>query len=287
VPTQPPAVRYDLLRHRLDDGEQTTVYLVRYPRPQTSLSVEHFPVPQRLDRWCRQSGIREAIVGGFFVRPHGPPLGEVWIGGRRIETEPVHTPYGQARAAIYVNEGEIRIGRRAELPSRPDGHLLQAGPMLVRDGTPLRDRRDPEGFVAGAHQFDSAITRGRHPRAALGSSNQELIALVCDGRRTGIDAGLTLAELAQLMADLGAQQAINLDGGGSTALIHHGHLLNRPYDDQDRPSPNPRAVATAAIFHTAATQRLAFNAAARQPHTNSAVLPPATTIAASLLPHSS
>ena len=52
------------------------------------------------------------------------------------------------------------------------------------------------------------------------------------------------------MADLGARQAINLDGGGSTALIHHGHLLNRPYDAQDRPS-STRAVATAAIFHAA------------------------------------
>ena len=121
--------------------------------------------------------------------------------------------------------------------------------MLVRDGAPLRDLHDPEGFVAAAHQFDSDITSGRHPRAALGTSIDELIALVCDGRRTGIDAGLTLAELAQLMADLRARQAINLDGGGSTALIHHGHLLNRPYDAQDRPSGKSRAVATADLPH--------------------------------------
>ena len=63
------------------------------------------------------------------------------------------------------------------------------------------------------------------------------------------------------MADLGAREAINLDGGGSTALIHHGHLLNRPYDGQDRPSISPRAVATAAIFHAAPT-RPALSAAA-------------------------
>jgi hypothetical protein len=249
------AIRYDLLRHRLGDGEQTTVYVVRYPRPQTSLSVQHFRVPRRLDGWCRRFGVQEAIVGGFFVRPHGPPLGDLWVGGRRIETEPIPDPYGGARAAIYVDEGQIRIGPRTELPPRPAGHLLQAGPMLVRDGAPLRDLHDPEGFVASAHQFDSDITSGRHPRAALGTSNDELIALVCDGRRTGIDAGLTLAELAELIADLGARQAINLDGGGSTALIHHGHLLNRPYDAQDRPSTNSRAVATAAIFHTTSTHR--------------------------------
>ena len=257
-----PAIRYELLRHRLEDGEQTTVYIIRYPRPQTSLSVQHFAVPQQLDQWCRRFGVREAIVGGFFVRPHGPPLGELWIGGRRIETQPVLEPYGDARAAIYVGEGEIRIGPRAQLPPRPAGHLLQAGPMLVHDGTPLHDLHDPEGFVAGAHQFDSDITSGRHPRAALGTSDDELIALVCDGRRTGIDAGLTLVELAHLIVDLGARQAINLDGGGSTALIHHGHLLNRPYDAQDQPSSNSRAVVTAAIFHDATTEQAAFSGAA-------------------------
>jgi exopolysaccharide biosynthesis protein len=133
--------------------------------------------------------------------------------------------------------------------------------MLVRDGAPLRDLHDPEGFVAGAHQFDSDITSGRHPRAALGTSDDELIALVCDGRRTGIDVGLTLPELAELMADLGARHAINLDGGGSTALIHHGHLLNRPYDAQDRPSSNSRAVATAALFHTTPAQSTLSGAA--------------------------
>jgi Phosphodiester glycosidase len=248
------AIRYDLLRHRLGDGEQTTVYVVRHPRPETSLSVQHFAAPQRLARWCQRFGVREAMVGGFFVRPHGPPLGELWIGGRRIETEPVLHPYGRARAAIYVEEREIRIGPRTELPRRPAGHLLQAGPMLVRDGTPVHNPHDPEGFVAGAHQFDSDITCGRHPRAALGTTDHELIALVCDGRRTGIDAGLTLAELAELMADLGAEQAINLDGGGSTALIHHGHLLNHPYDAQDQPTSNSRPVATAAIFHAAEAQ---------------------------------
>jgi hypothetical protein len=249
VPTPTLAPRYELLRHRLADGEDTTVYVVRYPRPQTRIRIEHFRRPRRLDRWCQRSGVREAIVGGFFRRPQGPPLGELWIDGRRIETE----PYRAMRAAIHIDEHEVLIAPRTELPPQPAGHLLQAGPMLVREGTSLPHVNDPEGFVAGAHQFDSDITAGRHPRAALATSDQELIALVCDGRRTGVDAGLTLTELADLVAGLGARDAINLDGGGSTALVHRGHLLNRPYDDQDRPSGHPRPVATAAIFHPAAT----------------------------------
>jgi exopolysaccharide biosynthesis protein len=65
-----------------------------------------------------------------------------------------------------------------------------------------------------------------------------------------------------VIADLGAREVINLDGGGSTALIHHGHLLNRPYDAQDQPSSNSRAVVTAAIFHDAATELTALSGAA-------------------------
>ena len=63
-----------------------------------------------------------------------------------------------------------RDRRRDELPAQPRGDLLQAGPLLVRDGAPCFERAlDPEGFSAGQSQFDSDITDGRHPRARSGS----------------------------------------------------------------------------------------------------------------------
>ena len=99
--------------------------------------------------------------------------------------------------------------------------------MLVRDGAGSSRRvQDPEGFSAGARQFDSDITAGRYPRAALGIADGTLIAAVCDGR-TDDDAGLTLDELAEAMIDLGATDAINLDGGGSASLVIGGILRNR------------------------------------------------------------
>jgi exopolysaccharide biosynthesis protein len=57
-----------------------------------------------------------------------------------------------------------------------------------------------------------------------------------------------LAELARLLISFGARDAINLDGGGSTTLVHRGHLLNRPYSDVDQPAPESRAVVTALLF---------------------------------------
>jgi exopolysaccharide biosynthesis protein len=119
----------------------------------------------------------------------------------------------------------------------------------VRAGAVVFDpRHDREGFSAGAGQFDSDITEGRHPRAALGISEDAIVAVACDGRRSRVDDGLTMSELADVLVELGAVDAINLDGGGSTTLVHRRHLLNRPYSTQDQPAPESRPIVSALLL---------------------------------------
>ena len=143
----------------------------------------------------------------------------------------------------------MRLLERGAAPGEPAGDLLQAGPLLVADGAVVFDPDDDrEGFSAGAGQFDSDITDGRYPRAALGVSGEWLFAVACDGRRSNVDGGLSMPELAEVMVELGAESAINLDGGGSTTLVHRGHLLNRPYSTQDQPAPASRRVVSALAF---------------------------------------
>lgn len=62
--------------------------------------------------------------------------------------------------------------------------------------------------------------KGRHPRTALGITRdeEEVILVTIDGRTTSFP-GLSQQELAEIMIDLGAYSAINLDGGGSTDMI--------------------------------------------------------------------
>ncbi|MDO8212613.1 phosphodiester glycosidase family protein [Conexibacter sp. CPCC 206217] len=245
---------YELSRARTRDGEETTVYLVRHPLPATRLRVVSFEQPTRLDRWCAASGVAEAIVAGFFVRAPHRPLGEVLVGGRPVVYEPIAAPWGERRGCVHVGDGAahgngVTLAPREELPAELSGDLVQAGPLLVRDGeVVLRPDEDREGFSEGSAQFDSDITAERHPRCALGVSDDELLAVCCDGRRSGVDAGLDLVELAELMRSFGARDAINLDGGGSATLVHRGHLLNRPYSDRDQPSPESRPVVTALVF---------------------------------------
>ncbi len=243
-------IAYELLRVRNRDGGETTVYLVRHPVARTRPAVVCFEEPTRLDQWCAAGGGREAIVAGFFLRDPYRPLGEVRIAGRVVPHERVVAPWATARACVHV-DGSVRLARREELGAEPSGDLVQAGPLLVHDGHSVVEGSDDEGFSSGAAQLDSDITAGRYPRCALGINDTELLAVCCDGRRSGVDSGLELGELARLMISFGAREAINLDGGGSATLVHRGHLLNRPYSTEDQPAPESRAVVTALLFEPA------------------------------------
>lgn len=236
------------LRLRLADGATTTLYAATYPRASTAVEVHVLPRPRPLEAWCADRGIAEAVVGGFFVRRGGlttDPLGEVRTHGVRRRSVPFDTPWGGRRACVHADGGALRIARRDELAPAPRGDLLQAGPLLVRDGAVVED--DHEGFSAGSHQFDSDITDGRYPRAALGMSDDAIVAVACDGRAHD-DAGLSLPELAEALRLLGCSDALNLDGGGSTSLVCGGLLRNVPREAHGVPLTGGRPVATALVL---------------------------------------
>ena len=234
------ALRVDLL-----DGASTTVYVATYPLGRTELRAVRLATPQPLEAWCDSHGVSEAMVGGFYARPHGTPLGELRTSGVLRRHVPFDEPWGATRACLHVEGGQITIARRRELPQAPAGDLLQAGPLLVRDGIAIDG--DPEGFSAGQRQFDSDITAGRYPRAALGIGAGKLLAVVCDGRADH-DCGLTMGEFAETLVALGAHSAINLDGGGSASLVASGRLWNRPRAEHGVELPGGRAVTTALVF---------------------------------------
>ena len=233
------------VRVELADGAQTTVHVARHPRATTDLRVVRLRRPQPLAGWCQRNDAPEALVGGFYARPHGTPLGELRTRGVERRHVPFDAPWGGVRACVLVAGGEVTIARRDALPAQPRGDLLQAGPLLVRDGTVIGG--DDEGFSAGARQFDADITAGRYPRAALGVAADHLLALACDGRADG-EAGLSLAELAEVLVALGARHALNLDGGGSSSLVCGGELCNVAREKHGVELPGGRAISTALLF---------------------------------------
>lgn len=244
----PPKPTCERRRLRLADGAETTLHVARFGREGFVPRVVALQPCSTVREWCERSGAAHAIVGGFYMRPGGPALGDLWIGGEALPTEPFDAPWHRRRACMHVHEGEVRIAPRRELDGVPRGDLLQAGPMLVAGGRRLLQAgMDAEGFSAGARQFDSDITDGRYPRAALGLSRGELIAVACEGRADD-EAGLTMEELASAMVELGAEAAMNLDGGGSASLVVDGALVNTPREEHGIELRGGREVATALHF---------------------------------------
>jgi exopolysaccharide biosynthesis protein len=101
--------------------------------------------------------------------------------------------------------------------------VLGAGPKLVTNGavdvTDVREKMIP------------TFATDLHPRTAIASlADGRALLLTADGRRAPERVGLALHDLATLLIELGAREAINLDGGGSTAMVVGGKLMNFPTD---------------------------------------------------------
>jgi hypothetical protein len=230
----------------LAGGAQTTAHVAIHSLADTEVRAVLIRRPEPLSAWCARRAIGDAISGGFFVRATGRPLGELRTRGIRRRTTAFLSPWDSVRACVHVHaHGGVAIARRDELPARPRGDLLQAGPLLVAGGEPIGS--DAEGFSAGSAQFDSDITAGRYPRAALGVTGDRLLAVAIDGRGPR-DAGMTIAELAAFMAGLGAESALNLDGGGSAALVSDGRMVNRPREQDGTPLVAGRPIVSALTF---------------------------------------
>ena len=236
------------VRLTLADGARTTLWVARFDRSHFSARVVALEPRSTLLDWCVGGGVEHAMIGGFYMRPGGPPLGDLRIDGDARPTTPFDPPWDDLRACVHAENGTISLAARRKLPAEPTGDLLQAGPMLVSCGASLiHGGQDPEGFSAGSRQFDSDITDGRYPRAALGLGDGEMIAAVSEGRADD-EAGLTIASWPRRWSASAPSEAINLDGGGSASLVIGGKLRNVPREEHGKELVGGREIATALRF---------------------------------------
>jgi len=161
--------------------------------------------------------------------------------------------YGVTRAAVgFDASGLAEIGwvssadsilldwsrPRPNMPDKPGDTLdaslahpwnvvdaLSGGPGLVSNGK-MHVTDNEEVF------FGSEIPKV-HPRTAVGITEEGvLILLVVDGRQIE-SSGVDLEDLASILLDIGATEAINLDGGGSSTLVVNGVRLNLPAGSEE------------------------------------------------------
>ena len=192
----------------------------------------------------RELATTQDVVGGvnadfFLFTPPGVPTGALVSRGRVITPPSKQHVFavdsaGVPHIATFTLRGERQIA--VGDPTLDDASLLPFHPMEAVGGRPLI-ARDSAIVVGIDSAGGAAFSTTRHPRTAVGISNngKRLLLVVVDGRQKGYSDGMTLRELAKLMLALGAREALNLDGGGSTTMIyadsaHNITVANRPSD---------------------------------------------------------
>ena len=124
---------------------------------------------------------------------------------------------------------QLKVGDQGELTSlfSPEkwNDVVQAiggNSRLVRRGKPVVDGHRGHNW------------RKDDPRTALGYNNEKLFLMVIDGRQGGYSIGMTYNDIAEAMIELGATEAINLDGGSSSTFIVQDQVINRPSGGKER-----------------------------------------------------
>jgi len=160
-------------------------------------------------------------------------------------------PYGQYTSATIPKDGfvlsasgsenskisSMKIGDSVSLTVDVDSawkgsqFMLASGPLLVQNGK-----------SALTIDLNSPRTRERTSRTAVATdaTGTRAYFVTVDGRQSGYSQGMTLIEFANYLVSLGIHNAINLDGGGSTAMVTRRYgdvypsLINRPSDGSER-----------------------------------------------------
>jgi hypothetical protein len=178
-------------------------------------------------------GLQLAINGDFFSPfwsnspfDYGPHAGEpVDIYGFASSKGQVYSTGDPAKyPTLYIS-----LDNRAQFGT-PMGEIYNAisGNVIF-----IEQGKVTDGAYREAYHIDP------HPRTAVGltKDGRTLIIVVVDGRQPNYSEGISLAELAEIMIKYGVETALNLDGGGSSALIIQGQnggslALNSPIDNR-------------------------------------------------------
>ncbi|GII78173.1 hypothetical protein Sru01_31550 [Sphaerisporangium rufum] len=132
------------------------------------------------------------------------------------------------RWTIEIESKVTDLRTRKSIPLTSDTGIIGGSVGLVRNG-----RAHVTAKTDGYANVNMILRR--HPRTLAGvTKSGELILATVDGRRPGVSVGASMVEAAELMMWLGARQAVNLDGGGSSAMVVKGKVVNTPSDGSER-----------------------------------------------------
>jgi hypothetical protein len=170
----------------------------------------------------------EIVVGARTFKPvevyRAKVLAVSRIGNTPIQPGTMVLSVGPKQAAtlpvLNIND-EITLST-ATTPGLKDVRLAIAGNQIL-----LHEGKAP-----------SFPDKDRHPRTVFGWNDKFFFFVVVDGRQEGLSRGMSYEELSQLMQQVGATEALNFDGGGSSTFLLGGKVMNSPSDGRERPVAN-------------------------------------------------
>ena len=209
---------------RLTWGKRTIdIDAVNQPRRGNQLVV--FSPEYARSTLTREDGVELVLVQGRVVGIHKkdaiiPPDGVVVSAGGLK---------GARLAGVRLGE-RVSLDYQVNSPWDAVQHAVCGGPQLISDGN--------IAITGNQEKFSHSIVSGRHPRTAVALTKRgDLLFVVVDGRSKR-NSGMTLKELAMYLQRLDAQNAINLDGGGSSTMVVRNQIVNSPSDGRERPISN-------------------------------------------------
>lgn len=133
----------------------------------------------------------------------------------------------------------IKRGTKVELAlfsSSPDNPLPNTSFGRAEDvigGVPQLIRNGSIEINWEREKSSKAFVETKHPRTAVAKLRDgKFLMIAVDGRQPNHSVGMDLNELADLLLELGAVDAMNLDGGGSTTMFLDGKVVNKPSDKE-------------------------------------------------------
>ncbi len=175
-----------------------------------------------------------AINAGFFDMKNGGAVDYIRVNHQIVNLGGKIA--GRATAVLTLDGKKVQIASAMDIDpvTSKAANVMVAGPLLIQD---------QQIIPLGNNPFNT----NRHPRTAVAiTQKNKLILLVVDGR-SNQSYGMSLPELASVMAWLGAKDAMNLDGGGSTTMYVKGatpnHIVNYPSDNKKFDHEGQRSVA--------------------------------------------
>ncbi|QEC73089.1 phosphodiester glycosidase family protein [Arachidicoccus ginsenosidivorans] len=227
-----PRIQEREIRYLDSGGKKVVVQVIKARLKKNRLLLEA-ATPNNKDQFSRQvvpeemqaesSPDREVLAGvnaDFFNMKNGTPLGPV------VKDRTVIKGTGRQMVAFVgvLKSGRIIMGDSLLFIKKASKltEALGARPLLLKDGKLLA-------------QDSSSLSKVHHPRTAFGLSGKQTVYLVTvDGRQPEFSNGISLTDLGILMRFLGAENAVNLDGGGSTTMI-----VKQPGTDQYKVRNSP------------------------------------------------